>query len=298
MSDLPHVDGVDHRFVEAGGLRMHLAEAGDPSKPPLLLLHGWPQHWYEWRRVVPLLADDFRLVMPDLRGHGWTDAPDGPYDKEQLASDVLALLDELGLERVSVLGHDWGAWVAFLIALRDPERIDRMVVLNIPHPFQRPQLRKLAASWRFWYQWVIATPGLGAWLLRHRPGFVRYILTVGAVHRESLKPEELDVFIERWREPERARASSRLYRTFVTREFAQVAAGRYRRQRLRVPTRVVFGARDAFSSPVWLDGFEPYADDMAVELVPDSGHFIAEEKPELVAERAREFLGAGVPAGR
>ena len=162
MSDLPHVDGVEHRFVRAGGLRMHVAEAGDPSKPPLLLLHGWPQHWYEWRHVVPLLAGDFRLVMPDLRGHGWTDAPDGPYDKEQLATDVLALLDELGLERVSVLAHDWGAWVAFLIALRAPERIDRMVLLNIPHPFQRPTLRKLAASWRFWYQWVIATPGLGA----------------------------------------------------------------------------------------------------------------------------------------
>jgi len=289
-STFPYVDGVEHRFVEAGGLRMHLAEAG--GGPPLLLLHGWPQHWYQWRRVLPLLAGEFHLLMPDLRGFGWTDAPDGPYDKEQLASDTLALLDVLELERVPVLAHDWGGWIAFLLALRAPERVERLLTLNIPHPFQRIDLHRLIATWRFWYQWLIAAPWLGEWTLVHRPGFVRFILTTDTVHRETLVPAEVDEFAQRLREPARAQASSRLYRTFTVREFAAVAAGRYRRQRLRVPTRIVFGVHDAFVSPVWLSGFEPYADDMAVELVPDAGHFIAEEKPELVAARARQFLGA------
>ena len=292
MTELPHVDGVAHRFLEAGGLRMHVAEAGDPAQPPLLMLHGWPQHWYAWRRLVPLLADEFRLVMPDLRGHGWTDAPDGPYDKEQLASDAIALLDALGLDRVAVLAHDWGGWAAFLMALRAPDRLARLLALNIPHPFQRVTLGRLAATWRFWYQWVIATPGLGPRVLLSRPGFTRYILTAGAVHAEAFPPAELDVFITRVREPDRARASSRLYRTFTTREFARVAAGRYRRRHLSVPTRLLFGIHDRFIGTAWLDGFEPHADDLAVELVPDSAHFIAEEKPELVATRAREFLGA------
>jgi pimeloyl-ACP methyl ester carboxylesterase len=296
--DIPHVEGVEHRFVDVGGLRVHLAEAGDPSNPPLLLLHGWPQNWYEWRRVVPLLSNEFHLLMPDLRGHGWTDAPEGPYDKERLATDVLALLDDLGLERVSVIGHDWGGWIAFLVALRAPDRVARMLILNVAHPFQRPGARRLAATWRFWYQCVLATPWLGERLLRNGARFVHYFLTVGTVNRASLVDPELAVFAARMREPARARASSRLYRTFILREFPDVAAGRYRQTRLRVPTRVLFGVRDAFISPVWLGGFEPYADDMAVELVEDSGHFIAEEKPELVAARAREFLGAGVPAGR
>jgi pimeloyl-ACP methyl ester carboxylesterase len=295
--DFPHVEGVEHRFVDAGGLRVHLAEAGDPSKPPLLLLHGWPQNWYEWRRVVPLLAGEFHLLMPDLRGHGWTDAPDGPYDKEQLATDVLALLDALGLERVPVLAHDWGGWTAFLMALRAPARVERMVILNVPHPFQRPDWRKVASTWRFWYQLVLAAPWLGERLLRGGARFVHYMLTVGTVHRAGLVQPELAVFAERQRDPARARASSRLYRTFVVREFPAVAAGRYRRSRLRVPTRVLFGTRDVFISPVWLAGFEPYADDMAVELVDDSAHFIAEEKPELVAARAREFLGAAAVPG-
>jgi pimeloyl-ACP methyl ester carboxylesterase len=296
--DIPHVEGVEHRFVDVDGLRVHLAEAGDPSNPPLLLLHGWPQNWFEWRRVVPLLSDEFHLLMPDLRGHGWTDAPEGPYDKERLATDVLSLFDALGLERVSVIGHDWGGWIAFLVALRAPDRVARMLILNVAHPFQRPGARRLAATWRFWYQCVLATPWLGERLLRNGARFVHYILTVGTVNRASLVDPELAVFAARMREPARARASSRLYRTFILREFPAVAAGRYRQTRLRVPTRVLFGVRDAFISPVWLGGFEPYADDMAVELVEDSGHFIAEEKPELVAARAREFLGAGVPAGR
>jgi len=293
-SEFPHVAGVEHRLVDAGGLRMHVAEAG--SGPALLLLHGWPQHWYQWRRVVPLLADAFHLVMPDLRGFGWTDAPDGPYDKEQLATDTLALLDALGLDRVPVLAHDWGGWTAFLLALRAPERVERLLALNIPHPFQRIDVRRLLATWRFWYQWLIAAPWLGEWTLMHRPAFVRFILTTDTVHRETLVPDEVDTFVQCLRQPARARASSRLYRTFTAREFAAVAAGRYRRQRLRVPARILFGARDAFVSTAWLSGFEPYADDLAIELVPDAGHFIAEEKPELVAARAREFLGCAVGA--
>jgi pimeloyl-ACP methyl ester carboxylesterase len=132
---------------------------------------------------------------------------------------------------------------------------------------------------------------LGEWTLVHRPAFVRFLLTVDMVHREMLVPDEVDAFVQRICQPARARASSRLYRTFTLREFAAVAAGRYRRQRLRVPARILFGVRDAFVSPVWLNGWEPYADDLAVELVPDAGHFIAEEKPVLVAARAHQFLG-------
>src|SRR5690554_3979194 len=97
-SDLPHVAGVRHRFVDLPGLRMHVAEAG--SGEPVLLLHGFPQHWWEWREVIPGLAERYHVIAPDLRGSGWTDAPHAGYWRDQLRDDVLALLDELGLERV------------------------------------------------------------------------------------------------------------------------------------------------------------------------------------------------------
>ena len=93
-ADIPHVAGVDHEFVDAGGLRTHVATAGEG--PPVVLLHGWPQHWYEWRDVIPRLAPHARVICPDLRGFGWTEVPERGYEKDQLKRDVLALLDALG----------------------------------------------------------------------------------------------------------------------------------------------------------------------------------------------------------
>src|SRR5687768_8728455 len=108
MDDLPHVSGVTHRRVRAGKIEMHVAESG--SGPPLMLVHGWPQHWYTWHRLIGELSLDFRVICPDLRGLGWSDAPDGRYDKETLADDLLALMDTLELDTVQYVGHDWGAY--------------------------------------------------------------------------------------------------------------------------------------------------------------------------------------------
>src|SRR5436190_9552853 len=116
LEGMPQVDGVTHRFVEVraedGPLSVHVAEAGEG--PPLLLLHGWPQHWWCFRHLIPQLSERFRVIAPDLRGLGWSDAPPEGYEKRQLAGDILELLDHEGLARVSVMGHDWGGFVAFL----------------------------------------------------------------------------------------------------------------------------------------------------------------------------------------
>lgn len=110
MSPPPELPGVRHDYVDAGGLRTHVALAGPLNAPPVLLVHGWPQHWWLWRRVIGPLAETHRVIAPDLRGHGWTERPAGGYDKDQLATDLLALLDALGLDAVTWIGHDWGAY--------------------------------------------------------------------------------------------------------------------------------------------------------------------------------------------
>ena len=99
-----------------------------------MLVHGWPQHWWMWRHVVPLLAPHARLVMIDLRGFGWSDAPPGAYDKQTLADDLLAVLDALGLDRVRLMAHDWGAWSGFLACLAAPERFAAFLALGAPRP--------------------------------------------------------------------------------------------------------------------------------------------------------------------
>src|SRR4051794_9991824 len=106
----PDAPGVTHDWVDAGGLRTHVALAGPEDAPPLMLVHGWPQNWWAWREVIARTKDRYRVIAPDLRGHGWTDAPRDGYGKDQLATDLLALLDAMGLERVTWVGHDWGAF--------------------------------------------------------------------------------------------------------------------------------------------------------------------------------------------
>ena len=291
MSDLamPVLDGVTHRFVDVGGLRVHVAEAG--AGEPLVLLHGWPQHWWCWRRVVPLLADRYRLVMPDLRGHGWTDAPRSGYDKEQLATDLLGLLDALELPRVGMVGHDWGGWTGFLAALRAPERFSALLALGIVHPFQRPTLPRALNAWRMGYQVALSTPVLAERALRLSPHLVEQAVKAGSSRQEAFAGGAARTYGEVFQQPERARASVRLYREFLLREGPAVGLGRYRDQRLTVPTRLVVGAGDPVASPALLEGWQRHADDMQVEMLPGVGHFVPEEAPDVVADRARALFG-------
>jgi pimeloyl-ACP methyl ester carboxylesterase len=288
--EIPMVEGVEHRFVEANGIRIHLAEAGPPDAPPVLLLHGWPQHWYMWRRVMSTLTDEYRLLAPDLRGFGWTEAPGHGYDGETFAADQVTLLDALEIERAHVVGHDWGGWTAFLLGILHAERVDRMVVCNAPHPWSRLSPGVLLELWRSWYTWVIATPGLGR-LVLERPWIARRILGSGNVGTPFTE-EELRLYVDSFREPARADAITKLYR-YYQRAVREGVSGRWRNERLTAPTLLLFGERDRYVSTKLLPGYERFADDMRVELVPNSGHFIVNEKPGLVIERTRQWLASG-----
>jgi pimeloyl-ACP methyl ester carboxylesterase len=288
---LPEVPGVRHSWHQAGDVRLHVAEAGEG--PPLVLLHGWPQHWYEWRALIGPLAERYRVLAPDLRGFGWSDAPPRGYDKETLAGDVLALLDGLGIERFRLAGHDWGGWIGFLLCLREPERVERYLALNIGLPFTPPSPRAALASWRLWYQLVLAAPVVGP----AAAGRMARARTDGLVPRwagadRAWSDEEARAFLSQFAEPERRHATMRLYRDFLTKDFRWLVAGRYRRPRLRTPTLLLHGAADHIVRPAMLAGYERVADDMRLELVEGCGHFIVDERPELVLARASEFFAA------
>jgi pimeloyl-ACP methyl ester carboxylesterase len=287
VSEPPHVDGVTHRTVRARGIDFHVAEAGS-GDDVVLCLHGWPQHWYEWRHLMPALADRHRVLALDLRGFGWSDATRDGYEKEEMATDVLAVLDALGLERVKLVGHDWGAWIGFLLCLRAPQRFERYLALNILPPWVSMRAM-LPHMWRFWYQWLILSPVLGYRL--HRSGkFVAKVLYGATTDRKAWEPEAVRSFADNLAEPARARAAVQMYRIFNLGESWEIIRGRYAKQHLTVPTLMLFGTDDTALRPEILAGYEKHADEMKVELVPGCGHFIADERPDLVAERAREFL--------
>jgi pimeloyl-ACP methyl ester carboxylesterase len=291
---MPPLEGVSHRDVEAAGVRFHLAEAG--TGDPVVLLHGWPQHWFCWRKVIPLLADGRRVICPDLRGFGWSEAPAGAYDKQTLADDIVAILDALELERIDLLAHDWGAWIGFMLALDHPDRIAHYVALNMYPPWpEPPSPGGLLGLWRILYQLAISAPGLGRALIR-RTDFVQRLIRAGAVHEDVWSDEALDTFSAVLREPARADASVHLYRTFLLRELRPYLAGAHRGRRLHVSTLLLHGMRDLAVDYRRLGEWEAHADEMAVELREDSGHFIAEELPELVAARAQALFAGGSPA--
>lgn len=268
-----------------GPLGVHLAEAG--SGPPLVLLHGWPQHAEVWRRVVPLLADDYRLLMPDLRGFGSSAVPDGGYNPARFAEDAVALLDALGIARAGVIGHDWGGFAAYLLGLRHPDRVSGLVVCNAPHPWAKPDARSLLELWRLWYVLLIASPA-GPRVLAS-PRFIPRFLRLGG-RRHVFDDAEAERYAAPLREPGRARASQLLYRHYLKAAQDVYIRRAHWDRRLTVPTRAVFGADDFYLAVASTLGGEQHADDWSLRLLEGCGHWTPEERPDAVAEAAREVF--------
>ena len=275
---MPELDGVEHSFHDLPtGVRVHVASAGPPDAPPVLLVHGWPQHWWSWREVIGRLAGEFRLLCPDLRGIGWSGPPDDDdFRKQRLADDQIALLDALGVDRARLVGHDWGGWSAQLSALIAPERFSSLLALSIAHPWVPPGVglrhgRLLA------YQLPLATPFAGERVIRDGR-YVRGMLRNGRRDGRNWAREEEDAYIDVLREPAAAHASSKLYRDFLTRElpFLRSFAGR----RFEMPARLVIGSREPFRA--FAAGFHG-----EIDVVDGAGHFLPEEAPAAVAERIR-----------
>jgi len=282
----PQLPGCTHRFVDTPDLRIHVAEIGEG--PPVVLLHGWPEDHRAWTDVYPLLAPHYRVIMPDLRGLGWTEARE-PYDKIRLARDLLALMDAMELPRVALVGHDWGGYAGFLACLEAPERFSAFVACSIVGPWPAKSLEALLALRNFWYQPVIASP-IGARLVAGKH-FLRLVLKRASLGR--LSPERIEAYVARYAEPGPSSASVGIYRSFLTRELRQVRAGRYAGHRLQMPVRILIGDRDPAITRAMLGDVETRGDDVAVEWVPDVGHCLPEERPELVAQRAMELFRSG-----
>jgi pimeloyl-ACP methyl ester carboxylesterase len=287
LSELPPVPGVRHRDVHVRGVRLHLAEAGDEG-PPLVLLHGWPQHWWEWRRLIPRLAQTYRVLAPDLRGWGWSDAPPGAYAKSTFAEDVLALLDVEGIDRVRLIGHDWGGYAAFLLALDHPERVTRLVALDIVPPWPgalRPRHAALPLVGA--YQVLLAAPVLGPRALTASPRLVRTLIRAGSGRATRWSDDELDRYARVLQDPARAAASSACYRTFLVRELPAAARRGDRSAELRVPALLLMG-RDSALRRILDPRPGP---NLRVETIPGAGHFLPEEAPDEVLRHAAPFLG-------
>ncbi|WP_297733593.1 alpha/beta fold hydrolase [Mycobacterium sp.] len=294
MVAMPALEGVEHRYIELGdGVTIHVADAGPAHGPAVMLVHGFPQNWWEWHELIgPLAAEGYRVLCPDLRGAGWSSAPPSRYLKNDMADDLAAVLDRLGVATVKLAAHDWGGPVAFIMMLRHPEKVTGFFGMNTSGPWTKPELKLLRNVWRFWYQVPISLPVIGPRVVGDpKARFYRTLASwVGGGY--LVPDDDVRFYIECMRQPGHALAGSRWYRTFLSTELFRWLRGEYNDARVDVPVRWLSGTKDPVLTVDLLDGYADRISDFEVEIVEGAGHWIVEERPELVLDRLRAFLRA------
>ncbi len=290
-TDMPALAGVEHHFLDVRGARLHVVELGRADAPPVLLVHGWPQHWWSWRSLMPLLADRFRVLALDLRGFGWSEPTKRGYRKEQLADDVAGVLDALAIERVNLVGHDWGGVVGFLVCLNHTDRVERYVPMNTGHVWPTLSIKGVPKQLgAMAYQGLLASPGVGR-RINQSPKLVGKVVNSISTGSE-VADEYAAQFAPRMADPARARAASQVYRTFQLYEYPKWVRGKYADRRLTTPTLWLHGLKDPFFTPGMFKDIVEHADDVRIEMLPDGGHFPAEECPQAVAGHLRAFFSS------
>ncbi len=287
-------EGWTHHEGVVNGVRLHWVEQG--SGPLVVLLHGFPEFWWGWHRQIPALAAaGFRVVAPDMRGYNLSEKPKGAaaYRVGILAQDVVSLVRHLGEERAHVAGHDWGGVVAWRLALRHPELVDRLVVLNAPHPavFSR-ELKRPRQFVRSWYAMFFQLPLLPEAIFRAND-----YATLERIFRESparpgaFSDDDIRLYKEAMARPGALKAMLDYYRTFARTLGGRSGSGGIDvTQPVERPTLVIWGERDTALNPHNLDGLERYVPDLRIERLPDASHWVLADAPERVSELMIRFL--------
>jgi pimeloyl-ACP methyl ester carboxylesterase len=282
-------DGTELRegYAEVGDVTLHYVEAGDG--PLVVLLHGFPEFWYGWRRqIAPLAAAGFRVVAPDLRGYNLSSKPDGTaaYTAGKLAADVRDLIHERGAESASLVGHDWGGTAAWTAAMNHPEVVDRLAILNAAHPRKLNEgLRHPSQLARSWYFFYFALPDLPEHHVRAKDWeFFQHFL------RDAQPPytdQEIDRYIAAWSQEGAASAMIDYYRAAVR----PPKGTKTELNPISAPTLVIWGEKDRYLGP---DLAEPHHDDVPnldrVERLPDGSHWVHHDEAERVNQLLVDFF--------
>ena len=279
----PVIDGVTltRRYVRTNGIRLHLVEAGEG--PQIVLLHGFPEFWYGWRRQIPFLVEaGFRVIVPDLRGYNRSDRPRGvgSYRLETIVEDVVGLLAAVGASPAVWVGHDWGGAVAWYGAMRHPEAVRRLVVLNSPHPVALARMLRRSPTQllRFTYAGFFQLPWLPEALLANR-WLLRRVLRAGPAPDDEALTRYLEAF------PDRASLSGPLnyYRAAVRRPPGAAVS-------ITLPTLVVWGDRDPFLDARLTEGMGRGVEDLRIVHLPHAGHWLHQRNAGEVNRGIHEFL--------
>jgi pimeloyl-ACP methyl ester carboxylesterase len=291
------VTAIEHRFVAANGLRFHVATAGDPAAPLVVFLHGFPELWAAWHAQLVEFGRDHFAIAPDQRGYNLSDKPEGvaAYKARHLVDDLSAIAAAFGDRRFVLVAHDWGGAVAWSFAIAHPERLEKLVIVNAPHPvpFARTLASDPAQQQASAYMNVFRRPGSEALLAAD--GFRR--LASSTLDACGAGDAERRLYLEAWSQPGALEAMLNWYRaspihppTDTEPGAAQLALDP-RDFVVRVPTLVIWGMRDHALLPCQVDGLEACVPDLRIERIAEGSHWVVHEQPDRVTALLRDFIG-------
>jgi epoxide hydrolase 4 len=291
LAEITGVAGISDSYAEVNGIRLHYVEAG--VGPLVVLLHGFPEFWYGWRHQIPALAQaGFHVVAPDMRGYNLSEKPVGwrAYDADPLAGDIAALIRHFGVERAHLVGHDWGAEVAYLTAMRHPELVRRLAILNVPHPARMLEgLRTVKQLRKSWYMFFFQIPWLPEWLAA-RDNFSLGKRSLRADSPDAFSDSDLERYVEAWSQPGALTGMINYYRAVLRQSPRKALA---RTSPIDVPVLVIWGERDSYLGSELAQPNPKWVPNVRVERLPQATHWVQHDAPERVNELLIEFLKAG-----
>ncbi len=284
---------LEHYSVQTNHINLHVAQAGPASGPLVILLHGFPDFWYGWRHQIDFLAGaGYRVWIPDQRGYNLSDKPRGlrAYSIDELAADVVGLMDAAGRERAVVIGHDWGGSVGWWTANKYPERLERLVILNVPHHsvMRRAMLHNRRQTLRSWYIFAFQIPWLPEVVTRALNGAVLARMLQNTSRPGTFSDADLARYREAWSLPGALTAMLNWYRAMMRRAAVQRLPSR----RITLPTLMIWGTHDPALGRELAQPSIERCDRGRLVYIEEAGHWVQHEEPQRVNALIGEFLRA------
>ena len=253
-----------------------------------MLLHGFPEFWYGWRHQIDALAlAGFRVIIPDQRGYGLSNKPKGvnPYRVEQLASDITGLISAFGYDHMNLAGHDWGAAVAWETAIRYPERVRKLAILNVPHPdvmrtFLRSHVSQIKKSW---YIFFFQIPGFPEWLLSRDHFAILRRMLIGSSKDGLFNESDMAMYVKTWQQPSTLTAMINWYRAIFRAELSfQKVPAAARSRRVKPPVMMLWGKQDVALSFKMAQPSIELCDHGSLIVFDNASHWVQHDEPEAV----------------
>jgi len=281
---------IEHHDVQTNGVRLHVAQAGSPDAPLVILLHGFPEFWFGWHAQITFLAEHgYRVWAPDQRGYNLSDKPAGidAYQLNVLAQDVIGLIDAAGVDQAYMVGHDWGAGVAWMTAILYPTRVKKLVILNVPHPVALEEtFRSNPKQWlKSWYIGFFQIPLLPEFLLTFADAMGAAQMLFLSSNPRTFSDAEISKYVRAWKQPGAMTAMINWYRALVQRRPSTPAD-----PRVHMPTLVIWGANDVALSREMAQLSVDQCDDGRLVIFEQASHWVQHEETHQVNALLADFL--------